>query len=59
MQHLTQIFTSKKFWMSIAGVIAVVLSDTAGIPENQTLMIAGIIIAYILGQGMSDSGKAE
>ena len=59
MSNLRKMLTSKKFWMSIAGVIAVVLSDTAGIPENQTLMIAGIIIAYILGQGMSDSGKAE
>ena len=59
MSNLRKMLTSKKFWMSIAGVIAVVLSESAGVPENQTLMIAGIIIAYILGQGLSDSGKSE
>jgi len=60
MNNMRKLLTSKKFWMAIAGVVAVVLSNTAGIPEEQTLMIAGIIIAYILGQGLADSaGKNE
>jgi len=48
---------SKKFWMSVAGTLAVVLAGVAGIPEETTLKIAGIVIAFILGQGLADFGK--
>lgn len=54
---MPSIFKSKKFWMSIAGVVAVVLSETIGIAENQTMMIAGLIMTYVFGQGLADFGK--
>lgn len=49
--------TSKKFWMSIAGVVAVVASEYLGLPEDTVMQVAGIIIAYVLGQGIADHGK--
>jgi hypothetical protein len=52
-----EIFKSKKFYVSIAGVIAVVLGSLLKIPEETTMQVAGIIIAYVLGQGLSDLGK--
>jgi len=51
------IIRSKKFWVAVAGVLAVVLSETMGIPEATVLEVAGIIIAYLIGQGIADNGK--
>lgn len=53
-----ELLKSKKFWISVAGILAVVLSTFLGVPEQTTLEIAGIIIAYVLGQGIADSGKS-
>jgi len=50
---------SKKFWMSVAGALAVVLASTLGVPEETTMSVAGIIIAYLLGQGIADHGKEK
>ena len=49
---------SKKFWMSIAGVVSVVLSKFFGLSEETTMQIAGVIVAYVLGQGLADLGKS-
>lgn len=51
------IFKSKKFLMSLAGVLAVVLAHFLNIPEGTTLEVSGIIIAYVIGQGIADAGK--
>ncbi len=53
------IWKSKKFWMAMAGVLAVLLHETMKIPEETTLQVTGIIIAYLLGQGLADVGKAK
>ncbi|KKK92861.1 hypothetical protein LCGC14_2698680 [marine sediment metagenome] len=51
------IFKSKKFWMAVVGVIAVVLAETLGVNQETTLMILTPIVAYIVGQGLADSSK--
>lgn len=51
------LFQSKKFWMAIVGVVAVVLSHFLGINEETTTKVAGVFMAYLLGQGMADFGK--
>jgi len=51
------LFKSKKFWMALVGVFAVVLSHFFGLSEDQIMSIAGVIIAYLLGQGLADQGK--
>lgn len=48
---------SKKFWMSIAGVIAVVMSHLLNIPEATTMMVLAPVVSYIIAQGWADSGK--
>ncbi len=52
------IFKSKKFYSAVAGVLAVVLLHVFGIAEETTLQVAGIVIALLLGQGLTDFGKA-
>ena len=51
------LFLSKKFQMSIAGVISIVLSHYLGISEEKTMMIAGLCAAYLGAQGLADWGK--
>ena len=51
------VWKSKKFWIAVSGVVAVLLSSLAGVPEETTLTISGMIIALILGQGLADLGK--
>jgi uncharacterized membrane protein len=51
------IFKSKKFWMAVVGVVAIVLAKYLPISEDQVLGIAGVIISYIFGQGLADAGK--
>ena len=53
-----ELLKSKKFWMAVVGVIAIVLAQFLPITEDQVLGIAGVIISYILGQGIADSGKS-
>ena len=54
---MKKLLKSKKFWMSVAGVLGVVLGETVGIPEETTMQISGIVVAYIIGQGLADYGK--
>ena len=51
------IFKSKKFWMSIAGVFTILLSEWVGLSEDKLMGIAGIFISYVIGQGIADKGK--
>ena len=53
------ILKSRKFYVSIAGVIAVLLAHFLNIAETTTMEIAGIVIAYVLGQGLADIGKSK
>ena len=52
---------SRKLWMAVAGAALVVLNEGLGlnIPEDAVLALAGIIIAYILGQGVVDAQRAK
>lgn len=51
------ILKSKKFWVSTIGAVAVALSHFAGIPEETTITVGSIIVAYVIGQGIADMGK--
>ena len=53
------IFKSKKFWVAVGGVVAVVVSQFVGIAEDKVNEIVAIVVAFILGQGLADFGKAS
>ena len=52
------LFKSKKFLMSLAGVVAVVGNYFLGLPEDKIIQILALIISYIIGQGLADFGKS-
>lgn len=56
--------TSRKFWAAVAGFVAPLLL-AFGVSESVVSEVTGIImsgstvIAYIIAEGMADSGKAD
>lgn len=49
---------SKKFQMALAGVIVVIITNfIPDINDTSLTEIVGLIIAYIIGQGLADFGK--
>ena len=52
-----KLLKSKKFLVSVAGVVAVIGNHFFGIPEQDMLQVTSIVISYVLGQGLADLGK--
>lgn len=50
-------YRSKKFWAMVTGVVAIAGFYFMGLPHDLTMTAAGTISAYMLSQGMADSGK--
>ncbi|BAU28769.1 hypothetical protein DFP93_1319 [Aneurinibacillus soli] len=52
---------SRKFWMAIVTAGLVIANNRLGlnIPEESIMSIAGVVVAYILGQSHVDAKKAE
>lgn len=47
----------KKATAALLGSLIVGLGGQIGLSEQTTMEIAGIVVAYILGQGLADQGK--
>ena len=56
--------TSRKFWAAVIGFVTPIMT-IANVPENTAVQITAIImaggtlIAYIIGEGMTDAAAAE
>jgi len=49
---LTSLVKSRRFWISVAGVAAVVLNETFGISDQEVFEVAGIVIAWVIGDSL-------
>ncbi len=55
--------TSRKFWMAVAGFVAGVITATGD--KETAVVVSGLImqgaavVAYIIGEGLSDGGYHE
>ena len=60
----TRKLTSRKFWMAIASFISMMIVALGG-SENQAsqavalIMAGATVVAYILGEGLADSGNVQ
>jgi uncharacterized membrane protein (DUF441 family) len=55
---LKEMISSKKAIAAIAGLIVAAAGRVGlGLPTDAVVQITGIIIAYIVGQGIADAGK--
>ena len=60
MDNLKQLFTSKKFWMAVIGILVTILVTAVPALEQYQDKLPEMIyllVAYILGQGLADFGK--
>lgn len=51
--------TSRKFWMAVVAASLVVFNDGLGLnlPKEEFMTVAGVVIAYILGESYIDANK--
>ena len=54
---LEKIFSSRKFWYTVVGVLTTLLSDTFGLNPDELNNILMSIAALVLGQGIADTNK--
>ncbi len=56
---LKVLLSSKKFLVSLSGVLFVLLNQISGlnIPEATVIQVVGLLAAYVVGQGIADKGK--
>lgn len=60
----TKKLTSRKFWAAVIGFVTPIMT-IANVPDNTAVQITAIImaggtlIAYIIGEGMTDAAAAE
>lgn len=57
---MKELLSSKKFVAMIVGlVMSIATKYVPGLDEETTYQIVGLVIAYILGQGVADAGKEK
>lgn len=59
MENLKEAATSKKFLTTIATAIGSIAATHLGIPVDQLVPILLPVLAYVIGQGIADIGKAR
>lgn len=60
MENLKKLFTSKKFWMMIIGIVMTIAITAAPALEQHQEQLSETIwlfVAYLIGQGLADFGK--
>ncbi len=50
---------SKKFIATVLGVVGVILTNYLGLSEEMSMTVAGLVGAYVFGQGIADHGKEK
>lgn len=56
--------TSRKFWAAVVGFAAPLMtmmqvSDSTAVQVTALIMAGGTLIAYIIGEGMTDAANSE
>ena len=56
--------TSRKFWTAVASFVSMMIVATGGADNTATqvtalIMAGGTLIAYIIGEGMTDAAAAD
>lgn len=54
---LMKMFSSRKFWYTVVGILTSVLSDKFGLNPEEVKNILLSISALVLGQGIADVAK--
>lgn len=50
---------SRKLWTAVLGAAVVALAGQLGLDEVATTKIVGLLMAYLVGQGIADHGAGK
>jgi hypothetical protein len=59
MEVLSKLNGWKKIIAAVAGVVLPVALEQAGVSREASLQVTAVFVAYLLGQGVADHGKAK
>ena len=51
------ILKSKKFWVTMAGIVIALLSEVFNLDANELMQVVTPLIAFVFGQGLADFAK--
>ena len=54
---MEELIKSKKFWAAVAGLVGMIIAELTGMDETTIVGFLGVIVSYIIGQGLADKGK--
>jgi len=49
---LASLIRSRRFWLTVGGVLAVVFQDVLNIPEEEVMQVVGLLIAWVVGDSL-------
>ena len=59
MDWIKEKLSSKKLRMTITGIAVVIGGQYFGIDEATVTKIVGLVMSYVVGQGIADAGKEK
>lgn len=59
MNRIVEKLTSRKFLLTILGVVVSAFADELGLTPDQVTQIVGGIGAYVVGEGISDTARGR
>ena len=62
MNKLQQLFQSRKFWAAVVGIVMMIVKElfpNFPLDEVQIEQLVWLLVAYIIGTGIEDSGIAH
>ena len=55
----TRKLTSRKMWTAVASFVSMMIVATGGAENTATQVTALIVVAYIIGEGLTDAANVE
>tara|TARA_Y100000310_G_C20079909_1_gene533322 strand:+ start:158 stop:421 length:264 start_codon:yes stop_codon:yes gene_type:complete len=57
MDKLIEKLSSRKLWAAVIGCLVIAIGSQFGLDEATATKLAGMVSAFIIGQGIADAGK--
>ena len=56
-EKVKALFGSRRFWAAVGAVLEVVFHDLAGLTAEQSMVVAGILASWVVGDSIQKTGQ--